>query len=198
MEMNLSNALFTRTQQAVLALLFTQVTESYHLRGIIDRSGMGQGTVQRELKKLTEAGIILREKRGNQVFYRANKACPIFHELHRLVIKTFGIAEKLAQTLNPLMNRIQLAFIYGSFAQGQETSGSEIDLFIIGDLSFMDVVKVTRVFVEDIAREVNPTIFSVDEYEEKLNQRNHFLNSLQNSPKMFIIGNENEYRQLGK
>ena len=95
-EFKLTEALFTKIQQAVLGLLFLNTDQSYHLRGIVRKSGIGQGTIQRELKRLTEAGIIQREQVGQQSMYRANRDCPIFTELHTLVIKTFGVIDRLS------------------------------------------------------------------------------------------------------
>ena len=107
-----SDALFSKTQQAVLGLLFTHVDESFHLREIVRRSGIGQGTVQRELKKLTAAGILTRDVRGRQIFFQFKLDYPIYQELHGLAIKTFGVAQKLAEALNDIADRIKIAFIY--------------------------------------------------------------------------------------
>ena len=140
MSTTLSEALFGKTRNAVLSLFFTNVDEDYFLREVVRRTGMGQGAVQRELKKLADAKIILRQDRGRQSYYRANKACPIYDELHGLAIKTAGVAEQLSDGLRVLDKSIDLAFIFGSFADGTETTASDIDLFIIGDTSLRAVV----------------------------------------------------------
>ena len=196
-KINISEALFTKTQQAVLGLLFLNTDQSYHLRGIVRKSGVGQGTIQRELKKLTEAGIIQREQVGQQSMYRANRDCPIFPELHTLVIKTFGVTDRLSTALMPLEDRIQIAVIYGSFARGDETGKSDIDLLIVGGLDLREVVKTLSDLQQTIGREINPTIYKPDEYRGKLRTGHHFLTSLQEEPKIFIIGNEDELRKLG-
>jgi predicted nucleotidyltransferase len=193
----LSDALFTKTQQAVLGLLFANVERTYHLRRIVRESGVGQGTVQRELKKLTEAGIILREKQGHQVLYRVNPDSPVFPELHGLIIKTFGIAQQLETALEELSDRIRIAFIYGSFARGDETHSSDIDLLIIGDLELRDVVRALGGLQQTLGREINPTVYPPGEYRTKLRTGQHFLTALQNEPRIFLIGNEDELGRLG-
>ena len=90
---NLSSALFGKTRRAVLALFFSRPAESFYLLQLIRITGMGQGAVQRELKRLSEAGIITRTGRGRQVDYQVNRDCPIFEELHGLMIKTAGSGE---------------------------------------------------------------------------------------------------------
>ncbi len=146
---------------------------------------------------MTEAGVIQREQVGQQSMYRANRDCPIFPELHMLVIKTFGVTDRLSAGLMPLEDRIQIAVIYGSFARGDETERSDIDLLIVGDLDLREVVKSLSALQQTVGREINPTIYKPDEYRKKLKTGHHFLTSLQQEPKIFIIGNEDELRKLG-
>ena len=194
---SIPNALFNKTKQVLLGLLFSNIDNTYHLRGIAKRLNISPGSIQRELKVLTAAGIVQREQRGNQVFFQANRNCPIFRELHSLVIKTTGLADKLRETLTPLANRIDTAFIYGSFARGSETTGSDIDLMFIGDLKLHDVIKTLGKVRDTIGRELNPSVFSRSEYRNKLERANHFLTSLKDEPKIFLIGSEDELRTLG-
>lgn len=193
----LSDALFSKTQQALLGLFFANVDESYHLREIVRKSNVGQGTVQRTLAKLSEAGIIEREQRGRQTFYSANRECSIFADLHRLVIKTIGVAKQLAEKLKTLEDKISIAFIYGSFARGDETGKSDIDLLVIGKIKLSDVVKVMSGLQPTLAREINPTVFEPEEYRQKLNQGHHFLTSLLKEPRIFLIGDEDAFKRMG-
>jgi predicted nucleotidyltransferase len=197
MNTSISEALFTKTQQAVLGLLFSNPDESYHLRSIILKSGIGQGTIQRELERLTTANMIQRVKRGNQVYYSANRNCPIFNELHNLVLKTIGLADLFRQTLGKLSDKVQVAFIYGSFARGEEKQDSDVDLMVIGKVKMLEVVKALSSVREQTGREINPTVFSPDEYKQKLKEGNHFLSSLLEEPKIFLIEDEDEFRKLG-
>src|SRR4030042_3775094 len=112
----ISHLLLGRTRGAILALLFSHVEETFYLRQIVRASGYGLGTVQRELKLLTDAGIIRRTVHGRQVYFQANSDSPIFPEIKSLVAKTCGIGETLRNALSPMAGLIKIAFIYGSVA----------------------------------------------------------------------------------
>ena len=193
----LSNALFTKTQQAVLGLLFSNPDMSYHFRGIVRQVGIGQGTVQRELQRLTEAGIILREQRDLQPVYRANKDCPIFPELRALVVKTMGVSIALRDALKKFGDQIQVAIIFGSFARGEESVKSDVDALIIGNVSMRDLVGELNGVQDALNREVNPVVYPADEYRSRIADGNHFLTSLQSEPKIFLIGTQDELDRLG-
>jgi hypothetical protein len=76
----IGDLLFGRTRQAVLGLLFTRPDEMFHLRQIVRLSGAGLGPVQREVAKLAAAGLVLREQRGRQVSYSANRQSLVYEE----------------------------------------------------------------------------------------------------------------------
>jgi uncharacterized protein len=193
----LSDTLFTRTQQAVLGLLFSNPEIDFHFRGIVRQTGIGQGTVQRELQRLTEAGILIRDLRDKQPVYRANKECPIYPELKSIVAKTIGVTSALRDALEPLVEKIRVALIFGSFARVEENSKSDVDLLVIGDISMRDVSTAISELQSELGREVNPVIYPIDEYRQQLANGNHFLTSLQSEAKMFLIGNQDELDRLG-
>jgi uncharacterized protein len=126
----LASVLFGKAQQAVLGLLFGRPGESFYVREIVRATRVGQGAVQRELQRLAEAGIIDRVVRGRQVFYQANRRCPIFAELQGLVVKTAGVADVLRAALAPLVDRIVVAFVFGSFASGEPRKTSDVDVLV--------------------------------------------------------------------
>ena len=107
---NLSATLFGKTRRAVLALLYSHADESFYLRQIARTADVGMGAVQREVKKLSKAGIIRRTVRGRHVYYQANPECPIYAELKSLVIKTVGVGDVLRAALVPITDRITVAF----------------------------------------------------------------------------------------
>lgn len=193
---NLSSTLFGKTRRAVLLLLYSHTGESFYLRQIVRATGAGLGPLQRELKKLTEAGIILRTVQGKQVYFQANTKSPVFNELKSLIIKTVGISDTLRNVLSPLINRIKIAFIYGSFASGKENTESDIDLVIIGDIPFGEVVAALHSAEEILNREINPTLYSNEEFRLKLKEGHHFLKNVLGNPKIFIIGDEDELERL--
>lgn len=195
---NLSSGLFGATRQAVLALLYSRTGESFYLREIVRLLNGGVGAVQRELAKLASAGIIKREKRGNQVFFSANEECPIFSELKGMILKTAGISGVVLNALEPLRDKIRYAFIYGSFAQGDERAESDVDVMIIGEASTGEVASVLYPLHEFLGREVNPVVYPLGEFVDKLEDRNHFVTSIVREAKIFLIGKKNEFGSLGK
>ena len=130
---SLSNALFSKVQQRVLALVFGQPERSFYTSEIIRNLRSGTGAVERELSRLQRSGIVSVERIGNQKHYRANRQSPIFAELQSLVIKTVALAEPIKRSLEPFADRIKAAFVYGSVAKGTDTARSDIDLMVIGD-----------------------------------------------------------------
>jgi len=194
---NLSSALFGRTRRAVLALLYGHPDEAYYLRQLVRSAGLGLGAVQREVARLAGAGIIQRTARGRQVYYQANPGCPLFAELKSLVVKTAGAGDVLRAALVPLAGQIRVAFIYGSFARTEQKSTSDVDLMVIGDATFGDVVSALGAAQETLSREINPTVYLPSEFKSKLKANHHFLSSVVKNEKVFVIGDAHELARLG-
>jgi predicted nucleotidyltransferase len=195
---SLCNGLFGKTRQAVLALLFGRPDSSFYTRQILDAVKSGRGTVQRELKNLTDAGIITREVQGRQVYYRANETCPIFDELKGIVRKTFGVADVLRKALEPRTADIKLAFIFGSVAKSADDRRSDIDMMVVGKISFGDVVSLLASAEEKLGREVNAVVYPIAEFKKKVNEDHHFVKTVLEDEKIFVIGDENELRKLAE
>lgn len=194
----LSTILFGKSRRAVLSLLYTHPDESFYLRQIARVAGVGMGSIQRELKALAQAGIIQSSAKGKLVYYQANPRCPVYAELKGLIIKTAGIGDILRAALAPLSDRIQAAFVYGSFAQGKEHKGSDIDVCIVGKATFGDIVSVLSLAQQSLGREVNPTVYPPEEFRSRLEADNHFLKSIMKGPKIFLIGDEHELARLAQ
>jgi predicted nucleotidyltransferase len=194
----LSNILFSGSRRSILVLLYGHADEQFYLREITRLAGTGVGATQRELRQLSEAGLIEGIRRGHQTYYCANRKNPIFGELKSILAKTSGIRDILHEVLAPLADRIRLAFVYGSIARGEERSASDVDLMIVGEVSFADVVSALRQSEAKLAREVNPTVYGSSEFREKLAGKNHFLSTVAKEKKLFVIGDEREFRRLGQ
>jgi uncharacterized protein len=192
----LSSTLFGQTRGAVLAVLFGHVGESYYLRQLARLTNIALGPVQRELRQLADAGLVKRETQGNQALYSANEASPVFDEIKRLVAKTVGMHDVLVEALGPLRKKIDLAFIYGSMARSSETERSDVDLMVVGSVDFGDVVQRLTDAQKILNREINPTVYSVREFPAKV--RGNFLKTVLAEKKLFLIGDENVLRELGK
>ena len=195
---SISATLFSKTRLSVLSILFSHADEAYYLRQIARSVGVGIGSLQRELNKLAQAGIILRMVRGNQVYYQANPQCPVFPELKSLIVKTTGVTEVIKSALTSLTRYIRVAFIYGSVARMQDKKISDVDLMIIGDVKFAEVVSALDKAQQQIGREINPTVYPLAEFQLKYSKGNHFIKTLMRETKLFLIGDQRELRRLAK
>jgi uncharacterized protein len=195
---NLSNILFGKSRQAILSLLYSHVDEAFYLRQIVRTTGIGLGPAQRELKQLLDAGIVIRNVEGKQVYYRANKKSPIFNELRNIVMKTFGAADVIRQSLETLADKIRVAFIFGSVARSTDGRASDIDLIIIGKVTFGDAVSSLSQAEEILEREINPVVYSVAEFKKRVAEKHFFIIDVLEGDKIFIIGDEDELGRLAK
>lgn len=189
----LGSVLFTNTQQRVLACLFGQPDRSYFSNELIKLTGAGSGAVQRELKRLSESGLVTSEMRGNQRHFQANPHSPIFQELTQIVQKTFGIAHPIREALAPYQEVIRCAFIFGSIAKKQDTVKSDIDLFVVSDkLSYSDLFNQLLGTEVRLGRGINTTIYTEVDVKQRLLDDSSFLTRVLNQPKIWIIGNESD------
>jgi predicted nucleotidyltransferase len=195
----LSNALFTKTQQRVLGLLFGNPDRSFYANEIVRLAGSGIGAAQRELEKLSNAGIIEVKRVGNQKHYQANRRSPIFEELHGIAVKTFGVADILRRFLTPFADRIQTALVYGSVAKGSDTADSDIDLMIVSsDLTYHDLFASISEAENTLGRPVKPTVYKPAELQRKLNEGNAFLQRVLEQPVVFLIGSSSDFERTRK
>ena len=192
------DALFPKTKQKILALVFLHPDRRFYLGEIERLLKTSKGTLSRELKLLVKAGILTSEKKGKQAFYSVNTNNPIYPELRSIVYKTFGIADMLKKVLKPLKAKIKAAFIYGSVASGEESARSDIDVMLIGSITFMKISIVLDKAEKTLGREINPTVYPVKEFKEKHKQGNHFIKTVIKSEKIFITGSEDDLKAMVK
>ncbi len=194
----IASALFNGTRMSVLALLFSHADEEFYLRQIVYAVGGGVGAVSRELKRLTDAGILHRRIKGSNVYYQANSECPIFNELKGLVMKTAGVADVIRSALATLSNRISFGFIYGSVAKGEERTTSDVDVMVVGDVDFGEVIEVLDPIQQTLGREINPSVYTLKEFRKKLGKGHRFITSVVKGPIIMLMGDENEFRGPGE
>lgn len=186
---SLSDALFTNTQQRVLSRLFGRPDTSFSVSELIQSTGGGSGAVQRELARLSGCGLLLVDTVGNQKRYRANPDAPIHDELVSIVRKTFGLAEPLQEALASLGNRISSAFVYGSVAKRKDTSASDIDLMVVSDdLGYPEIMATLHPLIERLGRNINPTLYTRAELQQKLEAGNSFVVRVLQEPRIDLIG----------
>ena len=198
MNANISEILFKESRRKVLALLLLHPAKSFHVREIARITGTVAGTINRELRTLAEAELLVRETQGNQLHYCANTDCVIFEELASILRKTSGIADVLAEALLPLSKSIQAAFVYGSMANGKSTSGSDIDLCIIGDVDYLEAVRALSDTQHVLQREINPKIYSAVEWLNLTKKPSAFMAELLSTKEIRIIGNKDDIREPGR
>jgi len=195
---DLSGILFPGTKRKILALFFLNPDQEYYFSEVVRLTGTRQGVIQRELKNLAEAEILNVEERGRQKFYSVNRKHPIFRDLRNVIFKTFGVIGKIREALEPLKKKIDVAFVYGSFARGQEVSGSDLDLFLVGGVRLDELVSALSGVEQAIGREINPSLYSVAEFKTKWSKNNHFLKSVADAEKEYVIGSEDEFKRLAQ
>lgn len=192
----LVEVLFGAYRRQIMALLLLRADESFYVREIARLTGVPAGSLHRELKLLAESGLLLRTTAGNQVRYQAARDCPIFEELAGIFRKTAGLADVLRELLVPLQKKIALAFVFGSVAQGKAQSTSDIDLLVVGSVSFAKVVEVCHAGSTRLGCEVNPVVMTNAAFRAKLQQGNRFVARVAREPKIFVIGDASEFAKL--
>lgn len=188
---SLAAALFTKTQQRVLALLFGQPDRSFYTRELIRLIGSGSGAVQRELQRLASSGLVKMTPIGAQKHYQANPDCPVFQELVGIARKTVAMAEPIRRALDPLTGRIRLAMIFGSVARGTDTADSDIDLLVVSDdLTWQELYVVLQPVEAQLDREISPAFYTVQEFNAHRSSGNPFLSRVLAREHLVLVGEE--------
>ena len=191
----LAEILSSRIRSEIFRMLFGVNDEALHMREIERRSGLSIGTIQQEVKKLLRLNLIIKRKDGNRIYYQANKEHPLFAEIRSLVLKTVGLVDFFRKALEADPN-IKLAFVFGSIARQEEKDKSDVDLMIIGDIGMRQLTGLLSGVSGQVGREINPHALSIKEFLKRKKAKDHFLIQVLESPKLFIIGNENELAEL--
>lgn len=186
---SIGDALFTKTQQKVLSLLFGKPDKSFYTNEIMRWVNMGRGTVSRELGRLVSAGLLIASKQGNQNYYQANASSPIYSELVGIVRKSFGIADEIKYALEPLDKKIEVAFVYGSISKSSDTAASDIDLMLIGKgLNYGDTINLLLPVEESLQRVINLTLYEKADFVSKYREGNSFIARVMEQPKIMVKG----------
>jgi predicted nucleotidyltransferase len=189
------DSLFPATRRALLIGFFRCPNKRFYMREIIKQVGKGQGVVQRELANLVGAGILTRESDHGRTYFTANRESPVFPELHRLIEKTAGITVVLERALQ-VVREIDVAFVFGSVAREEEHADSDVDLAVIGGVSFREVVGALPQAADILHREINPVVYSVEELRRRWMEDDHFVRNLVSGPKRFVVGTSDDLEKL--
>jgi predicted nucleotidyltransferase len=192
----LSSLLFSDYRRRVLGLLLLHPDTTYHVRELARLTGTSAGTLHKELTKLTNGGVLRRQEVGNQVRYSADRDCPVFEELASILRKTSGLVDVLVEALSSIEKNITLAFVFGSVARGKQQSNSDVDVMLVGSLGFADAVRALHPVQATLQREINPVVYSLDEFRRRAASDDAFVREVLAESKLFVVGNENELRKL--
>ncbi len=190
----MADVLLSTTQQRLFVHIFGQPEQSFYATQLIRLSGSGSGAVQRELARLSQSGLVTVTRIGNQKHYQANPQSSIFAELCGIVRKTVGLVEPLHQALAPIEKSIVFAFVYGSVAKRRDTAMSDIDLMVVSDtLTYADIFTALEEITTQLGRPVNPTVYSQEEFKNRIKKDNAFVKRLLAQPKLWVIGQESDF-----
>jgi predicted nucleotidyltransferase len=194
----IAHALFGKAQRGVLALLFGHPERALYVREIVAAAGTGASQVQKELELLTRAGLLLRERRANQVYFRANPDAPIFPELKGIIAKTFGIADIVREALAPLETKITAALIFGSVARGEHHAASDVDVLVVGNVLLSDLAVGLEAAEQRLNRHVSVTLMDRREFARRQRGKEHFVTAVMKGAKIWLIGNAGSLLQKSR
>ena len=192
----LAELLSSKIRAEIFRILFGTRDDALHMREIERRSGFTTGTVQQELKKLYRLDLIKKNRDGNRLYYQANREHPLYPEIRGIVLKTIGLVDIIQETLSQSSD-IKFAFVFGSIARHDEKAQNDLDLMVIGNLGLRKVTALISGLSGDIGREINPHVMSSEEFMKRKERGDHFITSVLQEPKIFVIGNENELTAMG-
>lgn len=190
--------LFSPYRRRVLALLLLRPDERFHVRELERLTGISAGSLHRELKAMAKAGLLIRQPQGNQVLYQADRSCSIFEEISSIFRKTLGLGSILGGALAMLSDRIDFAFVFGSLASGKQHAGSDLDICVLGEVELLEVVNALGAAQDSLHREINPVVMHTKRFVDDLTNRERFAERVFDEPKIFVVGDEDEFRELGK
>lgn len=182
-----TTVLFGDYHRRLLGLLLMRPDKAFHLREIERETGVPSGPAHRELKRMEVAGLVTADRVGNQVRYQADRVCPIYPELQGIVRKTFGLADILRDALSPLLDQIDAAFVFGSVARGEEGPSSDVDLMVIGNVSFEEVVGVIYPCQAKLARQINPILMRAEDFATRSREPG-FVARVLSGPRIMLAG----------
>jgi predicted nucleotidyltransferase len=198
--MSTSNALFGETKGALLSTFFGKPNESFYVNELVRSLAKGNGAVQREVKNLASAGLVVKSKRGNRCFYKANQASVFYPQMLEIVSKSSAqkVPTVMRAALRPLKPRIEAAFVFGSVAKNTVRPDSDVDVLIVGDVTMKDVLARSGKAEAMLHREINPMLFTPGEFRAQMRDKNHFLTAIVAGEKSFLIGDAGDVERLGR
>ena len=185
----------SRTRAALLGLLFADVAQEWHVRGLAREIGVSAGNVRRELMRLAADGYLTSRRQANLVLYRLNDRHPLYPELRSMVSKTVGLEVVLGQALAGVAGG-SLAFIFGSLAASSEGPSSDVDLMVIGTPKARQLHTALRPAEQRLRREVHYFVFAADEFAQRVRDRDGFILDVLAHARTWVLGDEARLQEL--
>jgi predicted nucleotidyltransferase len=192
------DALFPRIRQEILAATLLHPDRWWFMADLARHLHVRPSSLQRELPALVASGILRDRREGRLVYYQPNPDCPILPDLQGLLLKTVGLTEVLQRALEPLRERIQVAFVHGSIARGDAVATSDVDFLVIGTVPLATLSPALAEAETSLARDVNPTVYTPTEFAKRRKAGHHFLKAVLSGPKLFILGGADDLDRLGR
>lgn len=193
---NIVHHLLGQTRSRVLSALLLHPERSVHVRELARLARTSPGSLHRELRTLSELGLLHRQAAGRQVSYQANTRSPVFAELAGLLRKTAGMADALRSALTALDDRVSLAFVYGSMADGSAHAGSDVDVMVLGSAGFADVTLALAATAATLGREVNPTPMTMEDFARRWSAGDGFVRGVAAASKIWLKGSDDDLAEL--
>jgi len=187
----------SKTRVALLSKLMMTPDRSFFIRELSRELKIPYGMLYKEEKNLLSLGILTEEKRGKVTLVSVNKKLPYFAEIRRLITKTAGLGDLMKSALSRLEG-IRYALIYGSFASGDESESSDIDLLVVADVNEERVLNAISETEKEVGREINYILWSEKEFAKRVKSRHHLLTDIATKPLIMLIGEEDEFRRTAK
>lgn len=189
-------ALISKSHRRILEVLFLEPNKPWYRSELARKLGVRPSTIQRPLTGLVDAGVLDARPDGNRLYYEVNLQSPIYAELRGLVVKTSGLVQVVADALGRLAEEIDLAFIYGSVARGEENASSDVDLLLVGSIGLAALALPLREARERLGREVNASVYAPAEFAKKARDKKHFVSRVLDNPRLFVVGTEDDLGRL--
>lgn len=188
----LKNLIGSKTRQIILKAFVESPDSEYYTRQLAVTHHISAGTIHRELKNLYSLGILKARHVGNIKLFSLNKQNPVYEEIKSIIYKTEGVVKFLKDAL-PGVGGIKTAFIYGSFAKGDERQDSDVDLFLIGDaINENGLIRAINSIEKKLFKEINYTRYTEREYKKEKKKKNSFILEVIKGKKIFIKGSESD------
>lgn len=183
-----------RIAREVLALLMATPGQELHTREIARRVNADAHPVQRALEQMLEAGLLESRRLGNLRLWSVRDS-ELAGPVREIVRRIAGLAGVLREALSSIRG-VHLAFLFGSYASGEDKLGSDIDLFIVGLPDWKGLSREITKHESDLGREINAVVWTVDELQDPTPKQQRFLSGLMRKPKIWLVGDDDELERL--